>query len=1020
MPEPNQHSDTSHLEQLTIKLESLTADELIQRNKITLDKRLSLNDWTGRETLPDEVFDLIHLEELHIYGFNIKSIPKRLYNLIELKELRIRNASIKKFPTELMKLPNLTSLTISSYNLSELPKLVENWTKLLFLDLDNCIYLNNIDNLPPNLIYLDISSTRFEAIPEAVFSLKNLKQLIANGLGLRYLPLDLFKLTSLEALYFSENQLTELPQEIINLQNLKSLVLYNNDFSKFPEVICSLLKLERLSLEDNELKSIPDSLVNLRNLTDLDFANNYLTEIPKVIFELNKLKTLDFQNTDIPSDRDNINEISYLPPDILKLKKLKRFSIDSTYITNIPTEIIEQGIKAIRSYFLQLETQEQDYLFEAKLLILGEPGAGKTTLTRKLEDDTCALPKPEETTRGVDVRQHYFPVNNAAFPSTIQSGKNRDFRLNIWDFGGQEIYKATHRFFLSDRAVYLLVANSRNEDTDFTYWLHMVEIFGGKSPLLIIINEIHNRSRSIDKVGLRGHFENIRDILYVDLDDQNKKRLHDIREDIESLAVKLPHIGSPVPAKWTAIRKVIEENPEHVMSVQEYLAVCKAHSITKATDALVLSQYFHDIGVFLHFQDDELLRKQIFLKPTWATNAVYKVLDHPLLIQQNGRFSRQDADMIWKGDEFIEVKDDLLKLMQRFFLTYKIHDAQGYIVPEKLPANTPDYNWEVDNDLVLLYRYEYFMPKGLLTQFMVKKHQYITNQDMVWRRGVLMYRQGTVAEITETYDARTIQIRIQGKSKRDFMTLLTEELDQINAQYSSLKVEKRIPCNCAECVKSKEPDYYTFSELQIRIRRNKSTIECKKSYLDVIVKSLIDEVYNPAIIEFNKITETTNKLQKANSEITSTMENKKVFISYAHANKKYLDRLLTHFKALKYAGVEVDDWSDKRLKAGVKWRQEIEQVMQECQVAILLISTDFLASDFIMTNELPTLLAAAKERGVDIIPLIVAPCHFKQSTVSQYQAINEPSKPLSSLTPAQRDMVYLDVTARVQELLLPT
>jgi hypothetical protein len=232
-------------------------------------------------------------------------------------------------------------------------------------------------------------------------------------------------------------------------------------------------------------------------------------------------------------------------------------------------------------------------------------------------------------------------------------------------------------------------------------------------------------------------------------------------------------------------------------------------------------------------------------------------------------------------------------------------------------------------------------------------------------------------------------------------------------------VEKRIPCNCEECAESKEPDYYTFSELQTRLRRNKATIECKKSYLDVSVKGLIDEVYNPAVVELNKLAELANQFQVKHMENTHSVGNKKVFISYAHANKKYLDRLLTHFKALKHAGVEVDDWSDKRLKAGVNWRQEIEQAMLECRVAILLISTDFLASDFIMTNELPTLLAAAKERGVNIIPIILAPCHFAKSVVSTYQAANEPSKPLSSLTPAQRDTIYMEVTARVQELLLP-
>ena len=115
-----------------------------------------------------------------------------------------------------------------------------------------------------------------------------------------------------------------------------------------------------------------------------------------------------------------------------------------------PPEIVKGGKKAIRSYFEQLEEQSEDYLFEAKMLILGEPGAGKTSLTWKMLDPDCALPKEDETTRGIDVKGYYFPLHREDFPSFKRPEKleGRKFRLNIWDFGGQEIYKATHRFFL--------------------------------------------------------------------------------------------------------------------------------------------------------------------------------------------------------------------------------------------------------------------------------------------------------------------------------------------------------------------------------------------------------------------------------------------------------------------------------------------------------------------------------------------------------------------------------------------
>ncbi|NJO90656.1 MAG: hypothetical protein HC831_18125, partial [Chloroflexia bacterium] len=78
--------------------------------------------------------------------------------------------------------------------------------------------------------------------------------------------------------------------------------------------------------------------------------------------------------------------------------------------------IAEKGIAAIREYFEAIDIGQEKYLFEAKLLILGEPGAGKTTLARKLKDANSSLPKPEETTWGIDVEPLEFTVDKKNIP----------------------------------------------------------------------------------------------------------------------------------------------------------------------------------------------------------------------------------------------------------------------------------------------------------------------------------------------------------------------------------------------------------------------------------------------------------------------------------------------------------------------------------------------------------------------------------------------------------------------------
>jgi hypothetical protein len=142
-----------------------------------------------------------------------------------------------------------------------------------------------------------------------------------------------------------------------------------------------------------------------------------------------------------------------------------------------------------------------------------------------------------------------------------------------------------------------------------------------------------------------------------------------------------------------------------------------------------------------------------------------------------------------------------------------------------------------------------------------------------------------------------------------------------------------------------------------------------------------------------------------------------VFVSYSHADAKWLTGMRAHLKPLERRGL-IAQWDDTKIKPGTHWREEIRSALERAKVAVLLVSADFLASDFIATNELPPLLNAAKERGTLILALIVRPCRFEKTELAQFQAVNPPSKPLSALSIPHREGWYVTLSGIIEDALV--
>ena len=669
---------------------------------------------------------------------------------------------------------------------------------------------------------------------------QELNTLVLSG-GLQTIPSEIFELTWLETLDLGGNHLTTIPDAIAKLTNLHTLYLYRNELTTVPNSITQLTNLIYLDLGRNRLNSIPDTVAKLTNLNTLNLNGNQLMVIPDAISHLIHLYTLNL----------GYNQLVRLPDWLVTLPHLTTLYLRGNPIETPPPEILERqnresvSLDKLRAYFRQLAEVGDERLFEAKLLIVGDAGAGKTSLAHKIIDPAYHLNPSEPSTEGIDIYTWEFPISSDDISKHEKPTQpiNSKFRVNLWDFGGQEIYYATHQFFLSRRSLYVVVADAREQKKNFSYWLNNIGFLSEGSPVLILSNEKQDRQWDIDERQLRSHFANIReDIFTANL--QTNRGLERLRGAIKYHITHLPHVGDVLPLTWVNVRRSLENQSHPYITREQFFDLCQQNGIAQLEDKLQLSRYLHDLGVCLHFQDDPLLNKIVILQPEWGTDAVYRLLDDKAVKLRLGQFNRNDLYRIWHEETYAMMQDELLALMMKFQLCYELPTQPGrYIAPQLLGQTQPHYPWQSKDNLSLRYKYETFMPQGILTRLIVVMHPYIARHKLVWSNGVVLLKDKTAAEVIEYLERREIHIRVAGIYKRDLLTIITHELDNLHYPFRGIKYDKLIPCNCLTCRGAKEPHFFQLEALKIRLAHNKGNVECDKPpFHSVSIWGLIDDV----------------------------------------------------------------------------------------------------------------------------------------------------------------------------------
>ncbi|KAF5428813.1 Leucine-rich repeat (LRR) protein [Candidatus Methanophagaceae archaeon] len=630
------------------------------------------------------------------------------------------------------------------------------------------------------------------------------------------LPVEIEKLKNLTELNLSYNQLNKLPAEIGKLKNLTTLNLSHNQLTTLPAEIGKLKNLAKLDLSWNQLTTLPAEIGKLTNLTKLDLSWNQLETLPAEIVELKNLTTLNLSG----------NQLKTLPAEIVELKNLTTLNLSGNPLESPPPEIAEQGIEAIFEYLRQLPEEAIEHN-EAKMILVGQGDVGKTCLAKRLIYDKFI---EDKSTEGIDILE---------WGLTAPTADKEEIKLNVWDFGGQEIYHATHQFFLTKRSLYLLVWNARkSQDYEHIYyWLHAIEAFGEDSPIVLVLSKRNERDDDLNMKELREKFPQI--IGLYKIDSKDGKGIPALKDIISETAWHLPHMRTPWIASWYNVRERLERDGRNWIGYTKFKRICQSEGLNnKQTD--ILDEYLHDLGVIIHFRDRLELRNMVILNPEWATKAVYKILDTHSILDRGGILLHRELDQIWDSDIYPQgIFSKLLGLMNKFELAFELPDKKGHLVAELLPKTEPEFGWDETNNLRFYYHYD-FLPAGVITRFIVLMHEDLEDKPdgthLCWREGAVLQREGTRALVKVMPLKKLIEIKINGSRKRELLAIIRNQFDHINSTIKKVEVAQEIPCNCSDGCTHK----FDYIQLLKAENKGKVTVDCPESWEEVQVSALLD------------------------------------------------------------------------------------------------------------------------------------------------------------------------------------
>jgi len=793
-------------------------------------------------------------------------------------------------------------------------------------------------------------------------SLSGAEYLSLSGMKLTSLPQNIGTITKLRYLDLSKNQLSTLPSEFSRLNHLEFLSISDNLLKTLPDEIANLKQLTTLILSRNQILTLPQAITELRRLRHLDLSDNQLTELPEAVGNLARLQDFSLAN----------NNLGVLPESLRNMRSLRRLSVDGNISLGIPTEILADtssgenfSLKQLRDaqkilnyYFLSRSAPKP--LNEAKIILVGFGGVGKTSLVKRLVHDR--FDERESITDGISIADWWVPV------------RDTEVRVHVWDFGGQEIMHATHQFFLTHRSLYVVALDGRQgrEDADAEYWLNLIASFGGESPVIVVLNKIRQHPFDVNRTALREKFPMVRDVIATDCADPpegREKLLAAIRREIDAL----PGLRDAFPTAWFAIKDRLSSMYENYITFDRYRALCAEAGVKDHEDQNRLAEVLHQLGVALNYRDDSRLHDLNVLNPRWVTEGVYKILNHPKVAEQKGELHISDVAAILDPASYPRERHIfLLELMRKFELCFRFPDEEDrYLIPQLLPKEQPDGASGFDQGTCLGFEYHYstLLPEGLLPRFIVRTYVLSTDEPR-WRSGVILRFEGHRALVVGDPVERRVRVLISGPQagRRRLLAVIRIDLDRIHSGYK-FKPEAMIPVPGYPRVVVRYDDMVAFEAKELREVPHVAEGEV----IMLPVKAMLDGV------DVKGARRPPDAKQSPDGKL-------QVFVSYSHKDDRLRAELETHLKLLQRIGA-LQLWTDRRISAGTEWKGQIDENLEHADLILLLISADFMNSDYCWDIEMTRALERHEAGEARVVPIIVREVDWRSAPFAKLQAL---------------------------------